>query len=431
MRLLIRNGRAVCPASGLDARRDILIEGGKITALASGIRAPGARVCDASGLAVVPGFIDLHVHLREPGQEHKETIETGARAAARGGFTTICCMPNTDPVNDSPEATRYILSRARTAAVNVLPIAAVSRGLNGEEMTDMKALADAGAVAFSDDGRPVSDSLLMRRALEETRRLPVFIIDHCEDLALSRGGVMHEGPVSRRLGLRGIPAAAEEIIAARDIALAELTGGRLHLAHVSTRGAVRLLRQAGKRKLRVTSEATPHHLLLTDASCGTRDPRFKVNPPLRSRGDVVALRDAVEDGVIDILATDHAPHAEDEKGAAFEKAPFGINGLETAVPLLLDRLVRVGIIPLKRLVRLLSTNPASLLGLRNKGLLRPGAQADLTLLDLKAVTVIDVRSFVSKSRNSPFHGRRLRGAPVATLVGGRVAYPFDGALPGE
>lgn len=431
MRLLIRNGRVLCPASKLDRISDILIDKGKIAALGPRLKAPADRVFDAARLVVAPGFIDLHVHLREPGQEHKETIETGARAAARGGFTTVCCMPNTAPVNDSPDVTRFILDRAKSAAVNVLPIASVSRGLQGEELNDLRGLAAAGAAAFSDDGRAVASSRLMRLALEASRDLPVFVVDHCEDAALSDGGVMHEGVHSRRLGLKGIPAAAEEIIAARDIILAGLTGGRLHLAHVSARGTVALLREARRRKLRVTCEATPHHLLLTDAACGSRDPAFKVNPPLRARSDVKALLGAVREGLIDVFATDHAPHAEEEKRLGFERAPFGINGLETAVPLLLDRLVRSKVISLNRLVRMMATAPARLLGLKEKGVLRPGADADLTILDLNARTVVDVRSFVSKSRNSPFDGWRLRGAPVAALVGGRVAFPFDGFLPGE
>jgi dihydroorotase len=431
MTLVLRNGRAVCPASGLDATLDILIDGGKIAALGRGLRPRGARLFDADGLVVVPGFIDLHVHLREPGQEHKETIESGARAAARGGFTTICCMPNTSPVNDNVEVTRFILERSRTAAVHVLPIAAVSRGLLGEEMNDLAGLAAAGAVAFSDDGRPVAGARLMRRALEESRRLRTLVIDHCEDIALAGGGVMNEGSLSKRLGLPGIPGAAEEVAAARDIILAGLTGGRLHLAHVSVAGTVRLLREARRRNVRVSAEATPHHLLLTEAACSGRDPRAKVNPPLRGRADVETLLEAVREGLIGVIATDHAPHADEEKAAGFEKAPFGINGLETAVSLLLDRLVREKVIGLKKLVRMMSTTPASLLGLKRKGVLRRGADADLTLLDLGVRTTVDVRSFVSGSRNSPFDGWRLRGAPVATLVNGRVAYPFDGRLPGE
>lgn len=431
MKLVLRNGRVVCPASGLDAKLDVLIDGGRIASLGRGLKPPGARLFDAAGLTVVPGFIDLHVHLREPGQEHKETIETGARAAARGGFTTICCMPNTTPVNDCAEVTRFILDRSRTAAVHVLPIAAVSRGLLGEEMNDLAELSAAGAVAFSDDGRPVADARLMRRALEESRRLRTPIIDHCEDAALAGGGVMNEGRLSKRLGLRGIPSAAEEVAAARDIILAGLTGGRLHLAHVSARGTLDQLRGARRRNIRVSAEATPHHLLLTDAVCARRDPLTKVNPPLRGRADVEALLDAVREGLIDVIATDHAPHAEEEKNEGFEKAPFGINGLETAVSLLLDRLVSRKVISLKKLVRMMSATPASLLGLRKKGIIRPGADADVTLLDLEARTTVDVRRFVSKSRNSPFHGWKLRGAPVATLVGGRVAFPFDGRLPGE
>jgi dihydroorotase len=431
VKLLLRNGRVVCPGSGQEGALDILIEGGKIRKVQRRIQVAGARVIDVSGLIVAPGFIDMHVHLREPGQEDKETIETGSRAAAKGGFTTICCMPNTLPPNDSVVMTRFILDKACKAAVNVLPIAALTRGLEGEQLTDMGDLVSAGAVGFSDDGRPVWNSMLLRRALEQSRLLRTLVIDHCEDRSLSGEGVMNEGARSRRFGLRGIPAAAEEVMVARDIILSEMTGARLHIAHLSTKGGVRMLREAKKRKTRISAEVTPHHLCLTDEACATADANFKVNPPLRGREDVAALLAAVREGIIDVFATDHAPHTVQEKGKGFDKAPFGINGLETAVSLLLDRLVNKRALPLKQFVRMMSTTPAGLLGLKNKGTLRPGADADLTLLDLKREAVVDVGSFASKSRNSPFQGWKLKGVPAAAIVGGRICYPFSGRLPGE
>jgi dihydroorotase len=431
VKLLLKNGKVVSPASGLEGKLDILIDQGKIQRIQSQLGALGARVVDLAGLVVVPGFIDMHVHLREPGQEAKETIETGSRAAAKGGFTTVCCMPNTLPPNDTAELTRFIRSKARAAAVQVLPIAAVTKGLRGEQLTSMAKLISAGAVAFSDDGRPVSNSQVMRQALEQSRLLASLVIDHCEDKSLSDEGVMHEGPQSHLLGLRGIPAAAEEVMVARDIILAEMTGARIHIAHLSTKGSVRLLREAKKRKVLVTAEVTPHHLFLTDKACASYDTNLKVNPPLRSRQDAAALLAAVQEGLIDVFATDHAPHTAEEKGRGFDQAPFGINGLETAVSLFLDRLVNKKMLSLRQLVRMMSVRPAALLGLKDKGTLWPGADADLTLLDLKRETVVDVQSFASKSRNCPFHGWKLKGLPVATIVGGRVAYPFDGRLPGE
>jgi len=431
VKLLLKNGRVVCPGSGREGVLDILIERGKIQKVQPRIRVAGARVIDASGLVVAPGFIDMHVHLREPGQEDKETIETGSRAAAKGGFTTICCMPNTVPPNDNAVMTRFIQDKARNAAVNVLPIAALTRGLEGEQLTEMADLVSAGVVAFSDDGYPVWNSQVMRQALERARLLPTLVIDHCEDKSLSGEGVMNEGARSVRLGLPGMPAAAEEVMVARDIILSEMTGARLHIAHLSTKGAVRLLREAKKRKVGVTAEVTPHHLCLTDEACVVADANFKVNPPLRGREDVAALLAAVKEGLIDVFATDHAPHTAQEKGKGFVKAPFGINGLETAVSLLLDRLVNKRALPLKQFVRMMSTAPAGLLGLKNKGVLRPGADADLTLLDLQREIVVNVGSFASKSRNSPFHGWKLKGVPVAAIVGGRISYPFDGRLPGE
>ncbi len=426
MDLLIRNGRVIDPASGADEKLDVLIVDGRIAEVRAGIRAGTARTIDASGLVVAPGFIDMHVHLREPGFEEKETIRTGSRAAARGGFTTVCCMPNTNPVNDSLSILESIKAEARKSAiVNILPIAAVTRGLKGTDLVDMAALVRAGAVAFSDDGQPVGNSLIMRRALELSRSLGTLVIDHCEDKGLSADGVMHEGRHSRRCGLKGIPVAAEEVMVVRDIRLAETTGARVHIAHLSVKGAIRAVEEAKERGVRVTAEAAPHHILLTDAQVEKRDANFKMNPPLRSAEDVKALVEAVKNGVIDAIATDHAPHTVRDKEAAFDKAPFGVVGLETAVALLLDKFVRTNIISLRRFVELLSTNPARLLGLVNKGRLAVGADADITLLDLGKETVVDRNKFESKGRNTPFNGWQLKGAAVMTVVGGKVVFPFQ------
>jgi len=423
--LLIRNGRLVDPGTGTDAVVDILLDGGRIAEVGPSIAAPAQGTIDATGLVVVPGLIDMHVHLREPGFEAKETIASGARAAAKGGFTTVCAMPNTNPVNDDPAVTLAILAEAaRNAVVNILPIAAVTRGSRGEELVDMPALKAAGAVAFSDDGRPVMNSRVMRRALVEAEKAGGLVIDHCEDAALAAGGALHEGLVSARLGLSGLPSAAEEIMIARDVILAEADGSRVHIAHLSTAGGLRAIREAKARGVRVTVEATPHHLLLTDAAVESLDADFKMNPPLRSPSDVDALVEGLRSGDIDVIATDHAPHTAEEKGKEFGLAPFGVVGLETAVPLVLDRFVRGKVIGLSRFVELLSTTPARLLGLGAKGRIAPGADADLTILDLDRELTVDRTRFESKGRNTPFDGWRLRGAAVMTIVGGRVVHPF-------
>jgi len=421
--LLIKNGRVIDPASKTDETLDILIENGKIKTISPRIDLKEAEIIDASRLVVAPGFIDMHVHLREPGEEHKEDIATGSLAAARGGFTSICCMPNTRPPNDNSGITEYIITEARKRAmVNIYPVAAITRGLAGEELTDMADLSQAGAIAFSDDGQPVANSLVMRRALEYSLLLDKLIIDHCEDKNLSAGGVMHEGEIALRLGLSGMPAAAEEIMIARDIILARLTRARLHIAHISTKGGIELVRSAKKKGVPVTAEVTPHHLILSDENLINYDPNFKVNPPLRSAEHRQALLEGLKDGTIDVIATDHAPHTPEEKDVEFDLAPFGLIGLETAVSLMLDRFVHKNIIPLERLIDLMSCRPARLLGLKNKGRIAPGADADLTILNLRQEVVIDVHRFASKSRNCPFHGWKLKGAVALTIVGGKIVY---------
>jgi dihydroorotase len=423
VKLLIKNGRVVDPSSKTDKKLDVLIDKGKIIDIKPKISASGTKSIDASGLVVAPGFIDMHVHLREPGQEDKETIATGARAAARGGFTSIACMPNTNPVNDNRGVTEYILSEAKkNASVNIFPIASVTKEEKGEELTDMADLIDAGAVAFSDDGMPVQNSQVMRRALEYSKILNAVIIDHCEDKNLSADGVMHEGYYSYLFGLRGIPASSEETIVSRDIILAQKADAAIHIAHLSVKGAAALVKEAKKKKVKVTAEVTPHHLFLTDSLIESYDTNLKMNPPLRSKEDAQALQQAVKDGTIDVFATDHAPHTLDEKDVEFDLAPFGINGLETAVPLLLDRLVNKKVIPISRFVEMISTNPALILRLENKGKICAGADADLTLLNLRKKIVVDVNSFKSKSRNNPFHGWELMGAPEMTIVGGKIAF---------
>lgn len=425
MKLLIKNGRVVDPASGLDETMDILIERGKIAEIQPRIEVDkDHKVIDASRLVVAPGFIDMHAHVREPGEEDKEDIETASRAAAGGGFTSICAMPNTLPVNDNRGVTEFIVAEAKKRAiVNIFPIAAISLGLRGEELTDMADLMSAGAVAFSDDGRCIQNNQLMRRALEYANFLGAILIDHCEDFNLSQDGLMHEGYYSYLFGLKGIPAAAEEVMIARDVILAEAAGARIHIAHLSTRGGLRLVEEAKNRQVRVSAEVTPHHLTLTDAALATYDTRLKVNPPLRSQDDVQALLGALKAGLIDVLATDHAPHTSEEKEVEFDRALFGINGLETAVSLLLDRLVHRNIISLPRFIEMFSTNPARLLGLKDKGSLERGKDADITILSLHKEIVVDVSKFASKSRNNPFHGWKLKGAPVMTVVAGKIVYP--------
>ena len=422
--LLVRNGRVVDPANGVDAVHDVLILDGLIARVGSSLAAPPETpAVDAVGKVVCPGFIDVHVHLREPGYEYKETVATGTRAAAAGGFTTLCCMANTSPVNDNRSITDYILAKARTdGAVRVHPIGAVTRGLGGEELAELAELAEAGCVGFSDDGRCVMNAAIYRRAMEYTLPFGLPIISHAEDEHLSQGTGMHEGVVSTELGIRGAPAAAEDVMVARDVILAELTGAHVHIAHLSTAGAVRLVRDAKARGIRVTAEVTPHHLVLTDEAVRGFDPNTKMNPPLRSKRDADAVLEALADGTIDCIATDHAPHAVSDKEGEFDQAPFGIVGLETAVAVLLDRLVRPGRLPLVTLVSRLAADPARLFGLPG-GSLRPGAPGDLTILDLERELTVDPARFHSRSRNTPFTGWTLRGGPAMTIVGGRVVAP--------
>jgi len=422
--LLIRHGRVIDPANGVDSVQDVLVRDGAIERVGKSLAAPEPiETIDATGKIVCPGFIDMHVHLREPGYEYKETVATGTRAAAAGGFTAVCCMANTHPVNDNRSITDYILAKAASeGAVRVYPIGAVTRGLKGEELAELAELAEAGCVGFSDDGKPVLNAALYRHAMEYTLPFGVPVISHAEDAHLARGACMNEGVVSTELGLPGAPAAAEEVMVARDILLAELTGAHVHIAHLSTAGAVRLVRDARARGVRVTAEVTPHHLVLTDDAVRGYDPNTKMNPPLRTKRDAEELLGALVDGTIDCVATDHAPHAQAEKEGEFDQAAFGVVGLETAVAILLDRLVRPGLLPLGTLVSRLSRDPAKLLGLPG-GTLGPGAPADLTILDPERELTVDPARFHSKSRNTPFAGWTLRGGPWMTIVDGKVVTP--------
>jgi len=421
MNALIKGGRVLDPANGVDAVEDLLIQDGKISRLGPGLKAPdGTPTIDAADKVVCPGFIDIHVHLREPGYEYKETVATGTKAAAAGGFTAVACMANTNPVNDNRSVTDYLLAKARSEGfVRVYPIGAVTRGLEGRELAELAELAEAGCVAYSDDGHPIMNSALLRRAMEYTLPFGLPIISHAEDAHLVQGGVMNEGVVSTELGLGGRPATAEEVMVARDCCLAELTGAHVHVAHISTAGAVRLVKEAKARGIRVTAEVTPHHLLLTEEAVRGYDPNTKMNPPLRTKRDQEALLEALADGTIDCIATDHAPHALSEKEGDFDGAAAGIVGLETAASVLLDRLVRPGLLDLKTLIARLTAGPARVLNLPG-GSLAPGIEADVTILDLERELTIDPSGFHSKSRNTPFGGWRVTGMPWMTLIGGRV-----------
>ncbi len=425
-RLLIRNGRVIDPASRHDAVADVLVEEGRIAGVAAGIDAPGAETFDATGMMVAPGFIDMHAHLREPGFEYAETIESGARAAAAGGFTTICCMPNTLPVNDSATVTSYIVQRARAVAdVHVLPIGAITVGSAGEELAAIASMREAGIVAISDDGRPVMNARVMRHAMELAHSYGIPVINHCEDLNLSLSGDMHEGFTSVSRGLRGIPGASEDVMVARDILLAQLTGCRYHIAHISTANAVAMAGYARGRGLPVSCEVTPHHFALADEDTLPYDSNYKMKPPLRGKADVEACAAGLASGVIEAIATDHAPHAGSEKMQEFERCPFGITGLETAIAVSLRELVHNGRIPLVRLVELFTTGPARILNL-DKGRLTPGSPADITVFSATHEWTYDVNKTASKSKNSPFHDVVFQGGPIATIVGGRPVWRFGG-----
>ncbi len=418
--LLIKNGRVMDPASNTDAPLDVLLDGEKIAEIAApGRLAPGnAQVFDAGGLVVAPGFIDLHAHLREPGQESSETIETGTRAAAHGGFTALCCMPNTKPVNDNASITRFIMDKARNASVRVWPIGAASIGSKGEAIAEIAAMKEAGIVAVSDDGKPIATARLARQVMEYCSSLDLPVIEHSEDASLASGAVMREGVTSARLGLRGMPAAAESVCVARDVQLAELTGARLHVAHLSAKSSLDQVRWAKSRGLRVSCEVTPHHFTLIDEDV-TYDSRFKMNPPLASREDREALLAGLADGAVDAIATDHAPHEPALKDVEFDKAPFGILGFDTALALSLEQLVHSGRLSLMRMVELFTTGPARVLGIERK--LAQGHPADLTIFSITRRWTYDVKHSASKSRNSPFDGRTFTGGPVAAIVRGRIA----------
>ena len=426
MKLILRGGRVVDPANGVDGTFDILVQDGVIARIGKEIPVDGGQAYDVpAGGIVAPGLIDIHVHLREPGQEHKETVASGTASAVAGGFTAVACMPNTDPVNDHAGITQFILKKAAEAQLaRVYPIGAVSLGSKGDQLAELGEQKAAGCIGFSDDGHPVRTALLMRRALEYAGMLGVPIIDHCEDPSLKGDGVAHEGFYASALGLRGIPGVAESLMVERDVSLAELTGAHVHIAHMSARQSIRAVRYGKDRGVRVTCEVAPHHFLLTDEALDgpiKYDTNLKMNPPLRERSDVDAMLDGIADGTVDVIATDHAPHHLDEKLVEFDRAPFGIVGLETAVPIVFDRLVHTGRITLRRMIELLSLNPARAMKIAG-GSLAEGMPADITVLAPDITTVVRAQALRSKSKNTPFDGWKFRGGVAATIVGGRLVY---------
>ncbi len=426
MKLLLKGGRVIDPGTGRDGALDVLVEDGRLAKIDRNIPPDGAEIIElGKGWIVAPGLVDIHVHLREPGQEHKETIASGAAAAVAGGFTAIACMPNTDPVNDHAGITQFIIKKSMDASLaRVYPIGAVSIGSRGEQLAELGEQKSAGCVAFSDDGRPVATALLMRRALEYAGMLGLPIVDHCEDPSLKGEGVAHEGFHASALGLRGIPGVAESLMVERDVSLAEMTGAHVHICHMSARQSLRAVRAGKERGVRVTCEVAPHHFTLTDEALDgpiKYDTNLKMNPPLREAADRDAMLEGIADGTVDAIATDHAPHHADEKMVEFDRAPFGITGLETAVPLVFDRLVHSGRITATRAIELLSTNPARVLNLPG-GSLAPGTPADIVVIDPDRRVTIDVSRHVSKSKNTPFNGWELRGAVAFTLVGGRIVH---------
>jgi dihydroorotase len=426
MKLLLKGGRVIDPANSRDGEFDVLVDGERIARVGRDLPVDGAQIVElGSGWIVAPGLIDMHVHLREPGQEHKETIATGAAAAVAGGFTAVACMPNTEPVNDHAGITQFIIKKSTEANLaRVYPIGAVSLASKGEQLAELGEQKAAGCVAFSDDGRPVATALLMRRALEYAGMLGLPIVDHCEDSSLKGDGVAHEGYYGSALGLRGIPGIAESLMVERDVSLAELTGAHVHICHMSARQSLRAVRRGKERGVRVTCEVAPHHFTLTDAALDgpvKYDTNLKMNPPLREEADRDAMLEGIADGTVDVIATDHAPHHADEKMVEFDRAPFGITGLETAVALVFDRLVHAGRISAGRAIELLSTNPARVLNLPG-GTLADGAPADIVVIDPERRTIVDVTRQRSRSRNSPFHGWELRGGVAITMVGGRIVH---------
>jgi dihydroorotase len=430
MKIHIKNGHLIDPLQKIDGIGDILIENGKIKeintkrkeqrAKSKELSKSSVRTIDAKGCIVMPGLIDMHVHLREPGFEYKETIKTGTEAAVHGGFTTVCCMPNTHPVHDNASVTEFIIRKAaKEGYCTVLPIGAITKGQKGEELAEMGTMVKEGCIAFSDDGYPVMHSLIMRRALEYSQTFDVPIISHSEDLTLSDSGVMNEGLISVTLGLKGIPAESEHIMIFRDIALADLTGGRLHIAHVSTEGSIQLIRNAKKQGVHVTAETCPHYFSLTEDAVMGYDTNAKVNPPLRTKRDREAIEDGLRDGTIDIIATDHAPHHTDEKLREFDIAPSGISGLETALGLSL-RLVHDGVLTMQQLVEKMSLHPSRILRMQNKGTLKVGSEADIVIVDKNREWKVDAEKFISRGKNTPFQGWILKGMAVATLCKGKV-----------
>lgn len=424
-RLCLRGGRVIDPSQGLDRVADVWIEGSRILALGERPDLHADVTYDVRNCIVCPGLIDMHVHLREPGREEDETIATGTAAALAGGFTSVACMPNTEPALDSQAAAEFVYLQAERARnANVFPVGAITKGRRGEELAEIGGLVEGGAVAFTDDGAPVVSAEIMRRALEYCRMFDKPVLSHCEDLELSRGGVMHEGVESMRLGLRGIPAAAEEVMVNRDITLADLTGGRLHILHVSTAGSVDLIRRARHKGIQVTAEACPHHFTLTDACLRTFDSNFKMSPPLRTRDDVQALVAGLRENVIEVIASDHAPHAPEKKMRELDQAPNGVIGLETVLPICIHALVEPGHLTWSQLIEKMTVHPARILGI-DRGTLKPGAEADVTVIDPQREWIIDPAAFRSKSRNCPFAGWRVRGRAVLVFVSGELRYRLD------
>jgi len=427
VKLLIKNGTVIDPAAKFEGIADVLVADGKVVEVKPNIKDADAKVIDAKGKIVVPGLIDIHTHLREPGHEEEETIESGTRAAAHGGITTIFCMPNTHPPLDNAPAVEFILLKAQKEGhVNVFPIGCITKNSEGGELAEIGVLKKAGVVAVSDDGNPVMNAQVMRRALQYTKMFNLPVIAHCEDKNLTKGGVMNEGYTSMVLGLRGIPRQAEEIMISRDVMLAGLTGGRLHIAHVSTAGSIELVRQAKKMKINVTAETCPHYFSLTDEEVRNYGTNSKMNPPLRTKDDVEAIKAGLADGTIDCICTDHAPHTEEEKNNEYDLAPFGIIGLETMLGLVITELIDKKALTWSQAVEKLSANPAAIFGLAGRGTLAPGSIADITIIDPDKEYTFTRKDFQSKSKNSPFIGRKLKGKPEMTIVGGKIAWPING-----